>query len=411
MKEKIVRNRRAGTEQLVLKTGKGETLDYAQAECLRTASSNRLLPFCYETGRRDATQLAFDITDTVPLDTYLKAALSLSQFHALLDDVVDSFEVCGRLGLDPGRMLCDPAHVRLDANGNRVSFAYLPVQGLASDRATTMDLLRHIAERASFVCEEDQREADALLDYLKRQTVFSAVEFKEFVRGGAANASANRAAGENKAEESGKTTLKATYDFVRSQSGSLSVEEIRARRTFAESVAADVGAAPKTQRASDADFSAPTGSTAPTDAVAQPSAAAQRDAAKPLPAEAAAPPCDADPAPHATMLLGSETGGQRQQAAEAPQLVRLADNTRYPVRPCGQTVVGRSRSCEISIDGNPNVSRRHVTLEVRDGVCFVTDEGALNRTYVDGEPLDPHVRVPLAQGSILRLADEEFRLD
>lgn len=54
----------------------------------------------------------------------------------------------------------------------------------------------------------------------------------------------------------------------------------------------------------------------------------------------------------------------------------------------GRYVLGRGQDNEITIK-NPNISRRHLRLEVTDGQVTVTDLGSTNGTRIDGRPLAP----------------------
>ncbi len=55
--------------------------------------------------------------------------------------------------------------------------------------------------------------------------------------------------------------------------------------------------------------------------------------------------------------------------------------------PAGPAVVGRDPACDLRID-DPDVSRRHARVEVRDDGVLVEDLGSKNGTTVDGEPVE-----------------------
>ena len=64
---------------------------------------------------------------------------------------------------------------------------------------------------------------------------------------------------------------------------------------------------------------------------------------------------------------------------------------RHTLEP-GETIVGRSAGCGLSLD-DPSVSRRHAKLVVRGDHCYVGDYGSRNGTYVDQEPVTDDVEV------------------
>lgn len=409
MKTKVAKNRREGTEHLMVRTTKGEYLDYAQAELLRTVGIDGLLPFDYDEQRHGEVVFSYPITNMVPLETYLKAQLSLSQFRAMLDDVTGCFERCAANGLDPTRLLFDHALMRLDATSSRLRFAYLPAQGLPGDRDTAMDLLRFISEHALFVCDDNDADAVSLLDYLRRQTVFSAVEFRELLESTAFRTNAPAPQEAETSGTSGRTLVgaprtaqdstpsgpfsfaptsrasaqdaaaPAAFDFVKAQAGAASAREVRASQSLAQQVAADV-----------ASVAARTATVAPP---------------TPLVTEASS-----------TSLLASNNLVKEPKQSSAAReetfyLVRTVDGARFPLAPGTSASLGRSKNCAIRVTGNPSLSRLHATITAGGGCCYLEDEESLNKTFVDNQELDPHVSTPLKRGDSFLLADEEFRLE
>lgn len=80
--------------------------------------------------------------------------------------------------------------------------------------------------------------------------------------------------------------------------------------------------------------------------------------------------------------------------------------------PC---VVGKGTAATCKVGGNTAISRRHIRLfsDVEPPAMdrlFVEDLGSLNKTKVDGEPLEPGTRRAVGDGTRLTLADESFVL-
>lgn len=88
-------------------------------------------------------------------------------------------------------------------------------------------------------------------------------------------------------------------------------------------------------------------------------------------------------------------------------LERVGDGVRYALAE-GPVVIGRSRTCDISIAGNGALSRRHARVDAAAGT--IEDLGSANGTFVDGVRLSAHHPVPLIVGESFMLANEEFRL-
>ena len=60
------------------------------------------------------------------------------------------------------------------------------------------------------------------------------------------------------------------------------------------------------------------------------------------------------------------------------------------------------------ISGNRSISRSHATLVIKNDVCYVVDNGSLNKTYLNGSPLVPETENALRNGDNVRLYDESF---
>jgi pSer/pThr/pTyr-binding forkhead associated (FHA) protein len=88
--------------------------------------------------------------------------------------------------------------------------------------------------------------------------------------------------------------------------------------------------------------------------------------------------------------------------------------------PC---VVGRSRSCNVTLTGDPSVSRQHCLIEVDHSGAWVQDLGSLNGTHLNGERIGarpPRLdeatmiqppRQPLRSGDELRVCNNVFHIE
>ncbi len=81
---------------------------------------------------------------------------------------------------------------------------------------------------------------------------------------------------------------------------------------------------------------------------------------------------------------------------------------RFPLE-SGDNVVGRSARVQVSLNFRA-LSRRHATLTVGRDKVTVRDLGSRNRTYLDGEPIEPEVDVEIQAGALLRFGSVEARL-
>jgi len=69
-------------------------------------------------------------------------------------------------------------------------------------------------------------------------------------------------------------------------------------------------------------------------------------------------------------------------------------------------VVGRLPSCDLPLTG-PEVSRRHCSFELVEGLVVLTDLGSTNGTFVDGQPIQkPAI---LRDGAVIRIGTHTLR--
>lgn len=452
MKIKVVPNRKKKTNALTVKTGKGEKLEYAQAELLFQESFEVFLSFSYQE-EKDGFLFCYDVTDLMSLKTFLDAKLSLSQFDALLADVADAVETCGNNGLTYTNMLFEDDHLYLDAESNKLHFAYVPASGIDHMRATITDLLRLIASRAVFICEEDAVQAHDLIDFLNRQTVFSLIDFKTFLQGATLKRQGKSESAlfetavkstirtsSRSASGATKNSEKGTFDFLKTQASSVSARETRQNQSLAEKIAFDVADAP----------SAPTNTpiNSPTDSASSESSYAASGSGlsddfldssvlkvdKPaleeesLPGSTTSSPflepsvvTSENACSPGTSYLGSGSlsGNLKDTSPEAPQkhsfqpfyFVRISTGDRTLI-PSGREVsIGRSKKCDIPVRENTNISRVHAHLFIEGEECSLIDQGSTNGCFIHEEAAVPLTPIRLERGTTFKLADELFRLD
>ena len=71
--------------------------------------------------------------------------------------------------------------------------------------------------------------------------------------------------------------------------------------------------------------------------------------------------------------------------------------------------IGRSNSADdYVIADNRSISRTHATLVVKNDVCYITDNGSLNKTYINGSALVPETECALSNGDNVKLYNERF---
>ncbi|MDR2196572.1 MAG: DUF6382 domain-containing protein [Coriobacteriales bacterium] len=177
---KEVHNRLQGTTYLTWRTDKRATFDYRQAQRLAKNDQEHLLPFSFIEHKARA-DLFYFIDATYPLDTFLAQGFSAEQVAILLQQVVRMFDACAAKELLPGNICFDKQYVYVGSQDIRLKFIYLPVSKLQTEGASLLDFLTYLVGNAQPQDDVAARYAFRVLDYLRRQDVFSFVTFKSFL--------------------------------------------------------------------------------------------------------------------------------------------------------------------------------------------------------------------------------------
>jgi hypothetical protein len=114
------------------------------------------------------------------IEQCLRMDLRARQFRSMLEQVVNMMELVNVLGFSPSQIVFDPKQVYV-AQGLRLKFVYLPVTGYQSEDRGVLDLLIYLTSYARFENAKNYRDSMKILDYLRRQTVFSLIDLKSFL--------------------------------------------------------------------------------------------------------------------------------------------------------------------------------------------------------------------------------------
>jgi predicted component of type VI protein secretion system len=90
-----------------------------------------------------------------------------------------------------------------------------------------------------------------------------------------------------------------------------------------------------------------------------------------------------------------------------PVRALVAGDREWPLSEKGRWVLGRGSACDVRLDRDDSISRRHAEIAVRAGQCLVRDLGSCNGTLLNGRFVQ---RARLRRGDILLLGETEIRL-
>lgn len=178
---------RAGPQLLRITLAKGRRLDYVHAEWLASGPSELLLTFLYVSQGAGA-KLSYGVLGTQSLTSFLKSSLSCSQYRQLLRAVCPACVTCGAAGVPSSDLCLVPEEIFAAAEGNpRFALAPLSKRTLVG-HGSPLSLLAWLGstENVRMVLEEDERQALAVGDWARCQSLFSLEGFSNEPSGSSA---------------------------------------------------------------------------------------------------------------------------------------------------------------------------------------------------------------------------------
>lgn len=248
MKFSEKKDRKSGARTLQVTGEKREQLEYAQAEWLRGASEDFLLPFAYEASSVPL-RFYYDVTGLAKLPTYLKAKLTGVQYVDMLRAVFDAMALCTKRGYPTSSVCFNPQHCYVDDTVG-IRFACIPLSGVSERPDNNVRaLLAYLAKSGNvkFVVEDDEWRMRSVDDFVRRTPVLSQSAMKDFLtsefglslEGGSGSLKANDAQRQEPVSRQAATAQKsvasvAGFDMVAMLSKSASASEVVANQSFAE---------------------------------------------------------------------------------------------------------------------------------------------------------------------------------
>jgi hypothetical protein len=85
----------------------------------------------------------------------------------------------------------------------------------------------------------------------------------------------------------------------------------------------------------------------------------------------------------------------------------VAGDLEFALSERGRWVLGRGSDCDLTLDDDDTVSRRHAEIAVRAGGCLVRDLDSCNGTVLNGRVVH---RARLRRGDVLLVGETEIRV-
>lgn len=180
MKIKQKSSRKNG-QSLIVETTAGEELAYAEAECVKAGCDETLLTFSY--GKKGkGYRFVYYLGTAQPVLEYLEQPISEEYFYSILVSFLRMFQACDANGLSPQRVSFEPEHVFFDPAHYTLRFVYCPVRQTKTQLSEPAKTLALVAESAVLENSQAANLADAVLDYARRQAIFSWVDYERFLK-------------------------------------------------------------------------------------------------------------------------------------------------------------------------------------------------------------------------------------
>ena len=433
MKMKFIRNNKTNRRMLVVAAQRGETLSTKQAERLADNTSTLLLDFSYEKQRGSGLALLnYDVEGLWSLRTYLaKRSLNPEELMGLLEATQGVLDLCSAEHLPAEGLLFDPEYVFVDAQCCP-HFALLPLEGVPfQTRNSPLALLQAIGDtdKLQFATPDaeglSRRLGDLLVDL---EGVFSINKFRRFVEQEQSLSNddvpearqsvvdpptssvwASAGGGSSSAStDNGAFFWNPLAGFAEEETPAPVEEPVKEEPVVV--TPEPVAAIPQPVAVTPEPAPAVTGTTGGYSPVGQENkAAAQIDGANRgvSPSGPTAVPV-VQPVQAAPAVQPMQPTATPAAASGNLWLVRLVTGERYFL-PLGQQVkAGRGSACEIRLLNNRKFSRTHAALTSTGQMVMVTDMGAANGVFVNGQRLQSMQSVLVTPGQRLRLADEDF---
>lgn len=439
MKIKNLQNK-DGRRLIKVSLTKKDTFDYATASQLTANNRPYLLSFTFR-GDEVKPDLYYDTTACVSLETFYGSKISRQQFVSVVRQLIAALDAIGVSSLSERNLLLSSQYVFVDLEDSSVKLVYLPLLGREADDRAALNLLQAFAANSHFTSDDDSVFAQSLLSFLRAQNVFSVIAIKAYF-------------GEDDAKQERKPLAPSNVparpktigrDFVSEISGSHSRTQKAEQRSTSENILAAVsedfeltsfsgtGQASAPLPSSQQHFPPPSGEPLVSvfsglsfpppsgDPVVPAPTLSQFTPTLDEPAVlAAAPPDEQPPIIEAgTTFLSDWSAALNEESANTLtrpphtnkqfSLTRSSDDMTWKL-PHGQTIVGRSKTCDIKVSDSSKVSRQHAIITTDEQTLFICDKNSSNGTFVDDKRIESEHLTIVPDGSVVRLGNESFSI-
>lgn len=336
-----------GKTQLIIHSQKGQSLNLREAEDIQNGVMEGVIPVEIKMKGKGFV-LTYNVTNYISLEQYVHTIVSRKKFVEIMLQILHTFQCMAEKFYHLQNLVLDLDKVFVNPSKNNILFVFVPILYYDDGESIQNFLIRLIYE-TTFDSSENIDYVEKCLQILKRNMNFSRVELEEFLK-------ETQQEGRREEKKERKEEIKASiagkgiYDPAVQKGFSFKEEDLL-------------------------DY--------------------QRGAA-------------GGRSTHMTESLSDTGRGDTAVLgkAEASYIKQVSTDKIFYLE--NQEISVGKRQCNIEINGNPAVSRRHALLCRTEKGWAVMDLNATNGTKVNGKRIKPNEKILLQDEDTLEFADEQF---
>ena len=361
-----------GSTYLVIKSEKGQQLNMHEIEAMRKREIEGLFPVSI--ARKDEKfKLTYNITGYITLRQYLSKPINKQDFGRLLENIYDIFKSIRQSYFNERSLILDFKYIFVNPSTTRINFIYIPIQ-YYDNESETKDFLLALAHSSVFVSSENTDYVKEYLGILHNGINFSMFDLEEYIK--EINGKFISVLNKDECPRCGKKNdVKSRYCCYCGY------------QLLKEALREDYEYNPLEKKRSKSIYNTESNSSRQDNDETM--ILGQSDEL------------------NETTLLSGEAGSEFVY----PVLKRVRDNEVIKINKA-LFRIGKDRTqCDYCITDNNAVSRRHLDIIFRNGRYYVLDNKSTNKSYLNGKVLPVGEEIEIEDGSILKLADEEFSFE
>lgn len=417
---------------LEIKSIKGQQLDQVQVEAISKNKIEGLLPMSLK-GDDKSFKLIYNITGMISLRNYLQSTqLTKQLFGFLLQNILNIWQTLDANYFSMTGLLLDFGKVKVEPSSKRLYYIYLPIQHY-DNGVNIKDFLLDILNNCSFAPCDDYTFVEEYLRILNTGVNFSIFELEEYIS--ALTGVQKRTTATKKCPNCGKIvsadanfctecqyswlkkgitgpTGMGTYDPLNDNNDDYYTDEEVDWGNFDDGVVTLDNYDEVDSGNNDVDDSL----------------SYTEDNSNPITLSGADDQVDIsldsnDDLPNdltdeiGTTVLGDDLDDDDDIATTVLSAEKIIIYTGYLTRISNNEKkkidknlyrVGRNSKNDFIISDNTAVGREHAIIVAEDDHFYINDQNSTNKTYVNGNVIDPKINVEIFDDTSIKLANEDF---